>query len=186
MTALPKVDSLLDLTWIIPKQLAMGGVKASSFLWKLKEQYNISCLVDLRAEITHDSQELQKAKIEVLHLPTPDLCSVSQTMLNHGVAWVRNKIELNKPVFIHCYHGIGRSALLMCCVLVDQGYSPDEALRHVKACRHVVSPSPDQLHAFVEWSENWYLKKQVIKPKFDWETLARIAYQPAPISRKKN
>ncbi len=54
-------------------------------------------------------------------------------------------------MLIHCQHGIGRSALLALCVLVDQGWQPLDALTHAKDRRAQVSPSRSQYEGWAAW-----------------------------------
>lgn len=69
---------------------------------------------------------------------------------------------------MHCEHGIGRSALLVLCTLVSLGDSPIAAIRKAKAIRPCISPSPEQLHALVNWS--------TVSP-VSWDDLAAVAYR---------
>jgi protein-tyrosine phosphatase len=68
-----------------------------------------------------------------------------------GVAYVRAKVAEGGRVLIHCQHGIGRSALLALCVLVDQGHEPLAALKLAKDKRELVSPSQSQYEGWAEW-----------------------------------
>jgi protein-tyrosine phosphatase len=72
-------------------------------------------------------------------------------MLGRGVEFVSERIGEGKRVLIHCQHGIGRSALLALCVLVEQGWEPLDALSHAKDRRRVVSPSRSQYDGWVAW-----------------------------------
>jgi protein-tyrosine phosphatase len=64
---------------------------------------------------------------------------------------VRERIQRGEKVLIHCQHGIGRSALLALCVLVDQGFAPLDALTHAKDRREMVSPSRSQYDGWAGW-----------------------------------
>jgi protein-tyrosine phosphatase len=75
-------------------------------------------------------------------------------MLKAGVQFVRRQIADGKRVLIHCQHGIGRSALLALCVLVDQGWEPLAAVAHAKDCRAAVSPSRSQYDGWAAWLES--------------------------------
>jgi protein-tyrosine phosphatase len=74
-------------------------------------------------------------------------------------------------VLIHCQHGIGRSALLALCVLVDNGWEPLDALIHIKDCREVVSPSRSQYEG---WSR-WLKSRGLAAP--DYHSFGCIAYR---------
>jgi protein-tyrosine phosphatase len=96
-------------------------------------------------------------------------------MLDEGVAWVTEKLGRGCKVYVHCEHGIGRSALVALCVLVAQGDAPLDALARAKGARRKVSPSPEQLEAFRGWlAARARAGARVAIPSFD--ALATIAY----------
>jgi protein-tyrosine phosphatase len=144
------MDGSLNLSWITP-QLAVGGRFAETAVQALAGAHGVSAVVDLRVEACDDVELLARHGLAFLHLPTEDLCGVSLSMLEDGVAFVRPRLEAGEKVLIHCEHGIGRSAILALCVLVAGGMAPLCALKLAKARRGVVSPSPAQYEAWVEW-----------------------------------
>jgi protein-tyrosine phosphatase len=74
-------------------------------------------------------------------------------------------------VLIHCQHGIGRSALLSLCVLVDQGMEPLNALRLAKDARELISPSLSQYQGWAEWLAS----RGIAAP--DYHSFGCIAYR---------
>jgi protein-tyrosine phosphatase len=127
--------------------------------------------VDLREEARDDEALLTAAGIELLHLPTPDLDPASQEHLDAGVRFVREQVERGGKVLIHCQHGIGRSALLGLCVLVDQGREPLDALAHAKDRREAVSPSRSQYDGWAAW-----LRSRGLEPP-DYHSFGCIVYR---------
>lgn len=166
----------LNFTWILPN-LAMGGARAVESAEILALHHGIRHIVDVRLEATDNEEELRRHGMTLLHLPTEDLCAISLEMLDDGVAWVRRHLDRGDKVFIHCQWGIGRSALLTCCVLVSMGESPAESLRLAKRNRPIVSPSPEQLHALLAWSESYRARRGEPPPRETWNDLAEIAYR---------
>jgi protein-tyrosine phosphatase len=138
---------------------------------RLVLEHGIRAVVDLRAEDRDDERQLRAAGIDLLHLPTPDLEPASAAMLDQGVAYVADRIGRGDKVLIHCQHGIGRSALLALCVLVDQGCEPLDALRRAKQARGVVSPSRSQYDGWAGW-----LASRGIAPP-DYHSFGCIAYR---------
>jgi protein-tyrosine phosphatase len=110
-------------------------------------------VVDLRGEACDDEQVLRSHGIDFLHLPTPDFHPASVDMLDRGVDFVRGHIAGGGKALIHCQLGIGRSALLALCVMVDHGWEPLAALSEAKDKRAVVSPSRSQFDGWVRWLE---------------------------------
>lgn len=141
---LPNFDWLTD-------DLAVGGCFPIERAEELARDHRIGAIVDLREEDCDDQTRLRAAGIDFLHLPTPDLHPASAAMLERGVRFVCEHIAAADKVLIHCQHGIGRSALLSLCVLVEQGREPLDALSHAKDVREIISPSRMQYDGWVQW-----------------------------------
>ena len=165
-----------NFDWVLPN-LAIGGRLAPAVAETLAERHHIRRVVDLRDEEKDDLDALNRLGVDLLRLPTPDLEPVSREMLRMGVAWVFEGLARGDRVLIHCQHGIGRSALLACCVLVGQGDTPAQALERAKRARARVCPSPGQLHALLRWSADWYRDRGAECPPVTWDDLAGIAYR---------
>jgi len=86
-----------------------------------------------------------------LHLPTIDFAPISPARLHHGIGFVSRHLSSGRRVLVHCAHGIGRSALLGLCVLVEHGYAPIDALALAKERRRRISPNPAQYEAWAAW-----------------------------------
>ncbi len=141
---------MLDLDWITPG-LAVGGEFPMAAAVRLARELRIRHVVDVRIERCDDGAVLRGHGIALLHLPTQDTCAIALPRIRDGVAWVRERLSRGERVLVHCQHGVGRSALLALCVLVAEGRPPLEALALAKRARRKVSPSPEQLEAFVAW-----------------------------------
>jgi protein-tyrosine phosphatase len=166
----PRGDWQPDISWLTD-QLAVGGCFPMRQAAQLAKAHAIRAIVDLRSEDCDDEAVLRSAGIEFLHLPTPDLQPASTEMLDRGVGFVRAHLERGDKVLIHCQHGIGRSALLALCVLVDQDWEPLQALELAKDRRAAVSPSRSQ---YVGWA-NWLERHGKDAP--DYHTFGCIAYR---------
>lgn len=167
---------IFDFHWIT-QEIACGGYIVKESFPDLAKKEDISHVVDLRAEACDDSLLFKKLGVNFLHLPTVDLMGSTVEQLSSGVEWVRSALEKRERVLIHCQHGIGRSALLTCCVLVSVGLTPIEALRLTKQKRPKVSPSPEQLNRYLEWIQHWYQRNEMnSQMEVTWEALAEIAY----------
>jgi len=167
--------AFLNFSWILPN-LAMGGALSVEAAERIAREHGIRHIVDLRLEDKDDEEELRRHGMTLLHLPTADLCAVSPEMLDHGVAWVSRHLRRGDKVFIHCQYGIGRSALLVCCVLVSLGHTPSGALRLAKDSRPCVGPTPEQLDTLLAWSRRFRARAGEEPPPDTSEDLARIAY----------
>ncbi|MDB5037675.1 MAG: dual specificity protein phosphatase [Bacteriovoracaceae bacterium] len=145
----------LDVHWI-DHSLLFGAKIAPEYFSHLYQCLQIRLVVDLRSEDKDDKILLSRLGIKFLHLPTADRTSPSTDDFYTGVYEIKKSLAANEKVFIHCEYGIGRSAILACGVLVSLGKTPLAALNSVKLCREKVSPSPEQLYGFIEWSLSWY------------------------------
>lgn len=139
-----------DLHWMTV-YLAVGGCFPSDRAESLARDHEIGAVIDLRAEGCDDEERLRAAGIAFLHLPTPDFQPASVAALDRGVAFGREHIAAGRKVLIHCQHGIGRSALLALCMMVDQGFEPLDALSRAKDRREAVSPSRAQYEGWAAW-----------------------------------
>jgi predicted protein tyrosine phosphatase len=158
-----------DFDWITP-DLALGGCPACDVA-DMARSHGIGAVVDLRAEARDDAAAMQAGAIDFLHLPTEDLCAVSLPMLETGVGFARAAQAGGRRLLVHCQHGIGRSALLALCILVDRGMSPLAALALAKDARQKVSPSPAQFAAWADW-----LRQRGSEPP-DFDAFRAIAYR---------
>ena len=140
----------LNLSWVTP-ELAVGGALPADGAARLAHEHGIGAVIDVRSEACDDRAEMAAAGLRFLHLPTEDHAAVTQAMLDRGVAFARDAARAGQRLLIHCEHGIGRSATVALCVLVDRGMQPLEALARAKNARALISPSPAQYEAWSEW-----------------------------------
>jgi protein-tyrosine phosphatase len=167
---------LLNLSWITD-ELAIGGCFPSDSIAGLVE-HRVAAVVDVRGEACDDDSLLAHHGIAFLHLPTRDHCAVSAAMLRQGIAFVTGYLDTNQRVLVHCQFGIGRSALLVLCVLVARGHAPLAALELAKSKRACVCPSPAQFEGWAAWLRA-HADAQVVTwqvPSF--AAYAEIAYRP--------
>jgi protein-tyrosine phosphatase len=161
---------MLNLSWITD-ELAVGGSFSCDEVEPLTREHRVAAVVDLREEACDDVTTLNAYGVAFLHLPTADHAAVSDFMLRKGVAFVGAHLDARHRVLVHCEHGIGRSALLALCILVDRGLPPLAALDLAKRRRALVSPSLAQLSAWTTWLH----ERRIAAPTF--EQLAAIAYR---------
>jgi protein-tyrosine phosphatase len=136
-------------SWVLD-DLALGGALPAGAAPELA-QGGIGAVIDVTLDDQWAADECAACGVEFLHLPTEDLCAVSQDMLDRGVAFARRAAEARRKLLVHCEHGIGRAPLVLLCVLADRGLAPLSALALAKAARERVSPSPAQYEAWATW-----------------------------------
>jgi Dual specificity phosphatase, catalytic domain len=166
----------VDISWVTPC-LAVGACVPDDKIDWVARTLRVGRVVDLRSEVTADPAVWTSHGVQFLALPTPDHHPIDSDSLKQGVSWVLSALERDVRVLVHCQHGIGRSALLACCVLVALGHDPCESLAMAKRVRPVVSPHPDQLHALLEFACGWCQAQGRSAPAATWDQLAAIAYR---------
>ncbi|HZR42413.1 MAG TPA: dual specificity protein phosphatase [Ktedonobacteraceae bacterium] len=139
---IPLPDAL-NMSWI-NDHLAVGGRIRPEDI-KLLGLIGVTQVVDTRSEYCDDAQALAHENIELLHVPARDTYPLTVEQLMEGAAWVDNRIKHGGRVLIHCEHGVGRSVLLTCAVLVYQGMHAGTALELVKQKRWQASPNHRQV-----------------------------------------
>jgi len=140
----------LDLSWITDT-LAIGGSFAPNQTEALARDHRVAAVVDVRGEACDDEALLAKHGIELLHLPTIDFEPITPRFLQRGVAFVTAHLAEGRRVLVHCAQGIGRSALLGLCVLVESGHAPVSGLTRAKPRRRQGAPGRARYEARASW-----------------------------------
>lgn len=139
----------LNMSWV-NDHLAVGGRIRPEDI-KALALSGITHVVDTRSEYSDDKDALAKENIELLYLPTPDTYPLSVEQLMQGSEWTDKYIGEGGRVLIHCEHGVGRSVLLTCAVLVYEGMYARDALELVKKKRWQASPNQRQVNRLREF-----------------------------------
>ena len=175
-------ESNWEVSWVFP-DLAISGRIHEGLERDLVQHYGISRVVDVRSEASDDAEVLRDCGVELLHLPTDDMCGIDSKALWIAIDWIREARRGGNRVLVHCEYGIGRSAVLVASVLVSDGYSPTEALRLLKTRRARVSPSPAQLQCFLRFPRDWCESAGCEYCDETWDEVAAVAYSPQKIDR---
>jgi protein-tyrosine phosphatase len=170
------MDRPPNFHWIT-EALAVGGSFPSADAPRLADEHGIGAVVDLRNEDCDDEQLLRRHGIELLHLPTEDMCGVDAAHLDQGVRFACDRLDRGARVLVHCQHGIGRSAVLALCVMVRRGHEPLQALALMKDRRALVSPSPEQFACWSAWLERHRRSHEVPWSVPTFDAFANIAYR---------
>jgi protein tyrosine phosphatase (PTP) superfamily phosphohydrolase (DUF442 family) len=145
---IPLPDAL-NLSWVT-SHLAVGGRIHPDDIHSLA-LLGVTHVVDTRSEYSDDPEALKHEKIGLLYLPTPDTYPLSIEQLLEGSAWVNERLKAGGQVLIHCEHGVGRSVLLTCAVLVYDGMHARDALELVQQKRWQAAPNHRQVARLKEF-----------------------------------
>lgn len=139
----------LNMSWITG-HLAVGGRIHPEDI-KTLGRVGITHVVDTRSEYCDDEQALAREHIELLHLPTRDAFPLTVEQLMQGAEWVQQHMKNGGRVLIHCEHGVGRSVLLACAVLVHEGMHAHDALQLIQRKRWQAAPNHRQISRLKEF-----------------------------------
>lgn len=139
---LPLPDQL-NMDWVT-EHLAVGGRVHPDDIHALA-QAGVTHVIDTRSEYCDDADALAREHIQLLYLPTKDTHPLSVEQLMNGAQWAADHMKQGGRVLIHCEHGVGRSVLLTCAVLVYGGMSAAKALQLVQQKRWQAAPNHRQI-----------------------------------------
>lgn len=146
--------AIQNFSWVIQEKLGASALPGKSFfkedtiLADLGELYQkgIRCLVSLTDLTSPFAQLCKQAGLEWLYYPIPDFGIPSdiqsfETMISQAITYMDN----NLPICVHCYAGIGRTGLVLTC-LVGRYYSLKsvDAIAFVRKTRSAIETN-DQL-----------------------------------------
>ena len=97
-----------------------------------------------------------------VRIKVPDFSPVEINILETGVKWLHEQLQLYKTVYIHCKSGVGRSALVVCAYLVEYcSMDPEGARDYVANIRHdIFSDKSRQMDRLREYYDR---RKKMIK-----------------------
>lgn len=147
---LPLPDQL-NMNWVT-EHLAVGGRVHPADIPALARA-GVTHVIDTRQEHCDDAEALAGEQIALLHVPTRDTQALTVEQLEHGAQWAAERMREGGRVLIHCEHGVGRSALLTCAVLVYGGMSAQQALSLVQKKRWQAAPNRRQVQRLREFED---------------------------------
>lgn len=139
----------LNMNWVT-EHLAVGGRVHPEDIPALARA-GVTHVIDTRSEHCDDVDAMAREHIQLLHLPTRDTHALTVEQLLNGAQWAAERMREGGRVLIHCEHGVGRSALLTCAVLVYGGMSAQEALKLVQKKRWQAAPNHRQVQRLREF-----------------------------------
>lgn len=145
---LPLPDKL-NMSWV-NDTLAVGGRVRPEDIHTLGLS-GVTHVIDTRSEYHDDEDALAKEQITLLYLPTPDTYPLTIEQLAEGAKWANDHIKEGGRVLIHCEHGVGRSVLLTCATLMQDGMSARDALALVQQRRWQAAPNERQVARLKEF-----------------------------------
>ncbi len=158
--------------WLIPGQMLAGehpGAKSTEQTERRADALinaGVRCVIDL-TEATEglppSALALQAAAAQqgqTVHIepfPIADYGVPSAATMRAVLAAIDHALRAGELIYLHCHGGIGRTGTVVGCWLVEQGFTPDQALHLLaqkwramaKRDRAPVSPETDEQRAFI-------------------------------------
>jgi len=131
------------ITWVTDR-LAIGPAPMSFDDIDVLRGEGINAIVNLCGEFCdlHDIE--RESGFEVYHLPIPDEGAPDIPQIESALEWLDEAIYLDKKVFVHCRHGVGRTGTFLTTYLLRRGFGLKQAKRTLKTVR----PTPS---SFYQW-----------------------------------
>jgi ribA/ribD-fused uncharacterized protein len=172
---------IADCYWVIPPMLLAGEYPGAAEDLTARErlekfvQAGIRVFVDLTRPddrygkgLNPYNPLLQKLAIDrdlqltYINSPIRDRHIPTETQMNEILALIELYTHQQKPVYVHCWGGIGRTGTVVSCYLIDkQGLSWQEAIKEMNRLRSKTPdgwrPSPQE-HSQEQFIQNWALK----------------------------
>jgi protein-tyrosine phosphatase len=102
-------------------------------------------------DLENEKAQSEAAGIQFFSFPIVDRSIPTPSSDVHGfLTQIDAKLSQGNNAVIHCRQGVGRAGLMATALLIEQGFSPTEAIRRVSATRRVSIPETEQQRLWIE------------------------------------
>jgi len=163
--------------WVLPGKLMAGEIPAAqttqATIEKLTALANcgIKTIINLMetTETDYDGNlfynyelHIKTLNISMIRLPIVDLSIPSVDKMKNILSQIDESIQQGKPVYVHCWGGIGRTGNVVGCYLIEHGFANRENvfdfidyLKRTTNAADRLSPETEEQREFVrQWKTN--------------------------------
>jgi atypical dual specificity phosphatase len=131
---------MMRISWVEALAISCGGIPVSAENVKSLQEQGIGAIVTLTEHPLTSQKELTaelfaEAGIEVLHVPVVDQQPPTKDQAHQVLEFVTAMKNRQKPVYIHCHAGIGRTGTMLHAVYLLSGMKLEDAKQKIKATR---------------------------------------------------
>ena len=170
----PRPRPLRSSYWLIDGQLLAGGYPCSFKPEETRRRLDDILAAGIRSfiDLTFETEGLEayepmlkqlaeEKQIEVAYhrFSIQDHGIPTATLMQNVLRTIREEIAAGRPVYFHCWGGIGRTGMVAGCWLIEDGFSCDDALSRIEELRkgtsdfYTRSPETDEQVTFLRsWS----------------------------------
>lgn len=141
----------LGFSWVDPPRLAAFARPDGPDEYRWLRENGVQLVITL-TETPPFHRWLDDAGLLGLHLPVPDFHAPSPEQIEHCLSAIRKANEQNLGVGIHCMAGLGRTGTILAAYFVGHGYSPADAIAHVRSLRPGSIESDEQESAIAAFA----------------------------------
>jgi len=108
-------------------------------------------------------KDLDKAKIKLLQIEAKDFILLTFKEIDTAVKFLKDEIEKNTIVYVHCKAGKGRSVTAVCCYLIaEKKFKADKAIEYVRDRRCNINLSKHQIAQIYNYQKEIENRKNTI------------------------
>ena len=145
----------LNFSWVIADKLAGCAGPQDMVDLRFLKRKGITLIVRLAEEHkTHVSEdEVLKSGLKDFHEPIGDFTAPPQNQITRIVDHVRKSLEDGDVIAVSCGAGIGRTGMILACILISLNHSVEDALDIAERTRgHRAWETNEQYQAILEYA----------------------------------